>query len=65
MQCAHLGKGVAQLGEPFGDVTRAHLSRAVDADGVISGPPRPPFSSIGKDGGRSGPRSDVRISIVT
>ena len=47
-----------------GDVTRVQLDSLPDADLLVSGPPCPPFSRIGKGGLFSDPRSDVLMKVL-
>ena len=52
----HLGRA--------GDVTKVKVRSLPDADLLVAGPPCPPFSSIGKGGLFSDPRSDVFMAIL-
>lgn len=52
----HLGRA--------GDVTRVPLRSLPDADALISGPPCPPFSTIGKRGLFSDPRANVLMVVI-
>ena len=52
-------EGELRLGPIAGDVTAWELSSLEDADGLISWPPCPPYSSIGARGLSAGARSNV------
>lgn len=51
--------GKLHLGPAAGDVTARELSSLKDADGLISGPPCPPYSTIGARGFCTDARSNV------
>ena len=52
------------LGRCAGDVTRVQVSSLPDADLLVSGPPCPPFSTIGQGKHFSDSRADVFLAIL-
>ena len=63
--CArYTDKKILHLGRDAGDVLRPHLSSLPDADGLIAGPPCPPFSCMGSGGGWDDKRSEAFLRIL-
>lgn len=52
------------LGRDKGDVMRVDIEKLPDVDGLVSGPPCPPFSGMGSKLGWKDPRADVLLRIL-
>lgn len=52
------------LGPDVGDILRVDPRELEPVDGIVAGPPCPPFSSIGLRGGQYDPRADVFQHVV-
>jgi site-specific DNA-cytosine methylase len=57
-------KAQLHCGRSQGDVTRYPLEDLSQADGLVSGPPCPPFSTIGKGAGAGDPRAAVFVRVM-